>query len=118
MSFPLIPGTDWGIEPKTYDFYVKNEEEYIPLYISHNELKNINHLYSLIAKDAYCDVWRTVTVDNTYSDIQKILNVNKIDFENNFIVVVLDCDENIVSKARLSKPDKIEILPSNEGGGA
>lgn len=122
MSSPLIPGTNWASEEivKTFDFYVfdKVNSKYISLLVSHDNKNSLELFYPIIARDVYCDIWRTINVGEQLTEIQNILIKNNIDFEDYFIVVVFDSDKNMISKAKLSNPDKVEILiSSNEGGG-
>ena len=123
MTSPLIPGTNWASEEETvetFDLYVfdKVNSKYIPLLISHDNKNSLELFYPLIAKDLYCDIWRTINVGEQLTGIQNILIKNNIDFEDYFIVVAFDSDKNIISKAKLSNPDKVELLISpNEGGG-
>lgn len=123
MTSPLIPGTNWVSEEEnaeTFDFYVfdKGNSKYISLLISHDNKNSLELFYPIIARDVYCDIWRTINVGEQLTGIQNILIKNNIDFEDYFIVVVFDSDKNIISKAKLSNPDKVELLiSSNEGGG-
>lgn len=122
MSSPLIPGTNWASEEhvETFDFYVfdKVNSRYISLLISHDNKNSLELFYPIIARDVYGDTWRTINVEEQLTEIQNILIKNNIEFEEYFIVVVFDSDKNIVSKAKLSNPDKIEnLISSNEGGG-
>lgn len=123
MTSPLIPGSNWESEEETaetFDFYVfdKGNSKYISLLISHDNKNSLELFYPIIARDVYCDIWRTINVGEQLTGIQNILIKNNIDFEDYFIVVVFDSDKNIISKAKLSNPDKVELLiSSNEGGG-
>ena len=119
MTSPLIPGTNWAVEPQSYNFYVTSKDgKNLPLYVSHSDRQTLEQFYTLILKDAYCDMWRTIAVGEPYTEIQCLMAENNIDFENNFIVVILDQDKNLVGKAKLSYPDKVDIIVScDEGGG-
>lgn len=116
MVSPIIPGTEWGVEvnyDKSLYFYIMDEinNRYFPLNITHNNKNNLHQFYSLIVNDIYRKL-------DFPTSIQGIMKENNIEIKNSFIIIVFDSDKNIVSKAKLSNPDKVEILlSSNEGGG-
>ena len=93
------------MEKDLYYFYLldKHNNRYISLRSSHDNKDTLYHFYPLILNDIYKS-------DKLKTEMQCILSENNININDNFIVVVLDSNRNIINKVELSYPDKINYI--------